>query len=387
MHLPSREMPRFASIRLANWRNFRDIKIELQRRTILVGPNASGKSNFLDAFKFLRDIAAVDGGFEPAIRNRGGVTSLRCLAARRYPDIELEVEVSGLEGGTIWSYAIAFSQDNQSRPFIRRETIKKDNNVVLDRPDDADKGDQELLRQTHIEQVFANKGFRGLVAFFQSIRYLHIVPQLVRDPERYRGNTADPFGWDLLERVSGTRERTRQAWLRKIRDALKVAVPQLKDLKLERDNRGVPHLLGNYAHWRPRGAWQREQAFSDGTLRLFGLLWAILESSGPLLLEEPELSLHPGVVEFIPQMLARLQRRTGRQVLISSHSADLLKDEGLGLDEVLVLRPSQQGTTVTQAASLRDVKILLDSGSTLAESVLPHTRPTKAEQLSLFADA
>jgi predicted ATPase len=66
-------------------------------------------------------------------------------------------------------------------------------------------------------------------------------------------------------------------------------------------------------------------------------------------LEEPELSLHPDVVRFVPQMFARIQRRLGRQVLISTHSSDLLRDEGIGLDEVLLLEPGEEGTSVRPA--------------------------------------
>jgi predicted ATPase len=58
-------------------------------------------------------------------------------------------------------------------------------------------------------------------------------------------------------------------------------------------------------------------------LRLIGLLWAILDGIGPLLLEDPELSLHPEVVRFLPQMFAHIQSRTGRQILTSTHSTDL----------------------------------------------------------------
>ena len=73
--------------------------------------------------------------------------------------------------------------------------------------------------------------------------------------------------------------------------------------------RGTPHLRGRYQHWRAQGAWQSEEQFSDGTLRLMGLLWAAMDKGGPLLLEEPELSLHPEIVRVLPQMLARVQRR------------------------------------------------------------------------------
>jgi hypothetical protein len=169
-------------------------------------------------------------------------------------------------------------------------------------------------------------------------------------------------------------------------DALRVAVPQLKELELWRDDRGTPHLRGKYEHWRPQGAWQTEEQFSDGTLRLLGLLWATLDGKGPLLLEEPELSLHPEVVRFIPQMFARIQRRSGRQILVSTHSADLLRDDGIGLDEVLLLQPGAEGTSVRPASSFVEIRALLEGGLSLADAVIPRTRPEKADQLMLFGD-
>jgi predicted ATPase len=78
---------RFSNIYLENWRNFARISTELQRRAFLVGPNASGKSNFPDAFRFLHDIVSVGGGLEEAVRRRGGISRLRCLAARNPSDV------------------------------------------------------------------------------------------------------------------------------------------------------------------------------------------------------------------------------------------------------------------------------------------------------------
>lgn len=377
---------RFAHIHLENWRNFVQVDVDLQRRVFMFGPNASGKSNVLDAFRFLHDIVSFGGGFEEAVGRRGGVSKLRCLAARRYPDIAIRVQVVQNNGDVAWDYELRFAQDNLRRPFIRKERIVRYGTEILSRPNRDDKRDPEQLRQTHLEQVRVNQKFRDLAGFFESIHYLHIVPQLVRDPDRYRGRQHDPFGWDFLEQVARTPERIRNARLRRIRGALRVAVPQLQDLELWRDERGTPHLRGKYEHWRPRGAWHTEEDFSDGTLRLLGLLWATLEGSGPLLLEEPEMSLHPDVVRFIPQMLARMQRRTGRQVIITSHSSDLLRDEGIGLDEVLLLQPGTEGTDVKQGSSFAQIKILLEAGSSLAEVVIPITKPINAHQLSLFGE-
>jgi len=356
----------------------------LPQRVFLVGPNASGKSNLLDALRFLRDLVAVGGGLQEAVRRRGGVTSLRSLAARRYADIVIRVEVGHDEAPAAWKYELTFNQDNRSRPIIKTEKVFKMGQSMLERPAHDDRQDPDRLTQTYLEQVYANQAFRAVADVFASIRYLHVVPQLIREPERSVGKVNDPFGEDFLGTVARTPEKTRNARLRRIRDALIFAVPQLRDLELWRDMRGTPHLRGKYAHWRPQGAWQSEEHFSDGTLRLIGLLWAVQEGSGPLLLEEPELSLHSEVVRYLPQMFARVQRRSGRQVLVSTHSPEMLRDEGIGLDEVLLLLPGEEGTTVQPASAFDDVKILLEQDYNLADAVIPHTRPEKAYQLLRF---
>ena len=84
---------RFQSVRLKNWKNFVSADVALSERVFLVGPNASGKSNFLDALRFLRDLASSGGGFQQATTRRGGVKAIRCLAARRYPDIEIDAAI------------------------------------------------------------------------------------------------------------------------------------------------------------------------------------------------------------------------------------------------------------------------------------------------------
>lgn len=286
----------------------------------------------------------------------------------------------------LWEYELQFTQDNRQRPIVQKEKVTRAGVVILDRPDANDQGDPERLTQTYLEQVYANQDFREVAEFFLSVRYLHIVPQLIREPDRSVGRINDPYGGDFLEQIARTPDRTQNSRLRRIADVLRVAVPQLEKVELWRDSRGTPHLRGKYEHWRPQGAWQTEEQFSDGTLRLVGLLWATLDGSGPLLLEEPELSLHPEVIRFIPQMFARVQRKSGRQILVSTHSPDLLRDEGIGLDEVLLLQPGHEGTTVRVAAEFGEIRKLLEGGLSLAEAVLPHTSPQNAHQLPLFGD-
>jgi len=381
--LAQTRIQQFHHVSLENWRNFTHVDVDLQRRVFLIGANASGKSNLLDVFRFLHDIVAVGGGFQEAVLQRGGVSKLRSLAARRNPDVSIRVRL-GDEQVSAWEYMLRFTQDNRQRPIIKQEQVIRAGRIILDRPDDKDRQDQERLTQTYIEQVHANQGFREVADFFSTIRYLHIVPQIVRDPDRSVGKTNDPYGGDFLEQLARTPEKTRLARLRRIQAALQVAVPQLRELELNRDARGAPHLRGKYEHWRPQGAWLNEDQFSDGTLRLMGLLWAVLAGAGPLLLEEPELSLHPEVVRYLPSMFAQVQRRSNRQIMISTHSKEMLRDEGIGLDEVLVLEPSAEGTTVAPAGAYEEVPLLVEKGVSLADAAMPRTSPARVEQLTLF---
>lgn len=377
---------RFTAARLSNWKNFQSVDQRLQSRGFLVGPNASGKSNFLDAFRFLRDIATVGGGFQSAVRSRKGVTGIRCLAARRHSDIEVDVSIGTDERPEAWRYALRFTQDNNRVPRVVHERVWCAGGEVLSRPLPEDLSDPERLAQTFLESVNTNREFREVHEFLGAIRYLHVVPQLVREPERSVGRSNDPYGGDFLEQVASTQPRTQQSRLRRIADALRVALPQLAEIEPTRDERGTPHLRGRYEHWRPLGAWQSEEQFSDGTLRLMGVLWALLDGWGPLLLEEPELSLHPDVVRVLPQLFARVQRRTPRQVLVTTHSPDLLRDPGIGLDEVFLMIPGTEGTDVRSAGSIAEVAELLQHGLPLPDAVLPRVRPKDVQQLMLFGE-
>ena len=82
----------------------------------------------------------------------------------------------------------------------------------------------------------------------------------------------DHFGQHFIERIAKTGEKTRQNRLKKIETVLRIAVPQLKNLKEKKDETGIPHLEVSSRHWRLPTETQMEDQFSDGMLRLIGLL-------------------------------------------------------------------------------------------------------------------
>ena len=252
---------------------------------------------------------------------------------------------------------------------LRKERVSRDSKTIIDRPEEEDSDDAARLSQTFLEQVNVNRDFRDLATLFKSIRYLHVVPQLVRDPERSVGRPDDPYGGDFLDQIAKVRLGRREPLLKRIGQALRIAVPQFKELDFKQDERGVPHLRMKYEHWRSYGAWQTEGQFSDGTLRLIGLLWAAINERGPLLLEEPEISLHPDIVRRLPQMLESVRKMPPRQIFLSTHSPDLLADEGIGLDETLLFLPGREGAEALPASSFKEVQALLEGGLDLGEAV------------------
>lgn len=382
-------------IKLKNWKNFREVDVELGNRVFLVGPNASGKSNFLDAFRFLRDIVSPQGGsLQRAVNDRGGLSKIRCLGARKDPEVALEVHLSEEPlKPPKWKYALGIVQESggHKRPKVRFEKAWRDDTLVFGRPNVKDEQDKELLTQTHLEQISMNVEYRAIASFFQSVQYLHLVPQLIRFPKHFTGPGfyGDPFGRSFLQRISKTSSRTRQARLRKIETALGKVVPQLKDLQylVDSSEGGVPHLEATCEHWRPNAGRQRETEFSDGTLRLIGLFWTLLEKDSLLLMEEPELSLNASIIRQLPSIFGRLTKKSGRQIVVSTHSFELMNSEQIGANEVLILSPEKEGTRVQPASNIQEVKVALESGLTIADVVLPRTEPQKVEELEsrLFA--
>ena len=367
-------------LKLTNWRNFTDVDVPLLDRAFIIGPNASGKSNLLDAIRFLRDVAKREGGgLQAAVARRNGVRQIRSLSAHAGGGVSIEVHLSRDSDEPVeWKYRLSFNVERSGnhRTLVQEEIVEHNNQILLRRPTQDDREDSELLTETALEQVNANRQFRDVAEFLNEITYLHLVPQLVRYGAEIGGNRLenDPFGQGFLERIAATNSSTRHSRLRKIADSLSYIVPQLEQITFERDTTtGQPHLKVRFDNWRAHDVSQREDQLSDGTLRLIGLFWSLLERGGPLLLEEPEISLNRDIVLRLAGLIYRLsvpvRRRRGderhserRQVILTTHSPDLLNDQGIDGWEVLCITPSKDGSIVKPLADDLRVREVLKAG-------------------------
>ena len=382
-----------SKIELFNWKNFHRCEVGVQERCFVVGANAAGKSNFIDALRFLRDVAKQGGGLQTAVRVRGGITKIRCLAAREQSNVKLAIELSESDSRELcWHYELNFKhtgggiRENQVKIVSEKVFSGREQRYVLDRSAETLGEDEETLKYTYLEQPNANKDFRVIQQFLQNVEYLNVVPQMVRESasSSYSGDKEDYYGRNFLKRLALLNDNTRRSYFRKINEFLKLAVPQQEELSFVKDEIGVPHLEARYVHWRARGSKQQEMQFSDGTLRLIGFLFALIDSNGVLLLEEPEINLHPGIVAQFPEFIAKIQRvkKGGRQVFITTHSYDILSNEGIAPEEVLLLTNSPEGTEVEVLSNVEKAKNILAAGFSMADVVMPLTKPWSIESMS-----
>jgi predicted ATPase len=386
---------RITRIQLKNWLNYRRLDTgPLGERVFIIGPNAAGKSNLLEVLRFLRDVALPagkrpqGGGLQNAVTEmRGGLAKLRCLNAKSDNEVRITLDLLA-DDGTKWSYDLGFKGEGKAnnRIIVSREVIRRNDEELLSRPTPQDESDRDQLTQTHLELTNVNSRFRELSHFFSETTYLHLVPQLLKYSSKIGGTVleSDPFGQGFLQRIAATGKSTRDARLGRIKKALDKVVPQFSDLKFEQDPvTGLPHLEANFTHWRPTGAWQRENQLSDGTLRLIGLLWSLMEGNSLLLLEEPELSLNEDIVRQLPKVIHRIQSqgKTSRQVFITTHSEAFLSDRSIPPEEVLRLITTPNGTEIKGPDEQE--KIMFASGMNAAEVLLPSVRPPGVAQLHL----
>ena len=310
------------------------------------------------------------------------------IRRKSYISISLTLAQTG-DSDEEWKYVLAFKHVGggirKNEVGIIREEVFHNGDAILKRSEDAENEDSETLKYTHLEQPTTNKDFRELKVFFDNIQYLNVVPQLVRESGSLQlsADKEDYFGRNFIRRLSKLNEKTRESYFRRINEVLRLAVPQLENLSLVPDEMGVPHLEAKYIHWRASGSKQQEEQFSDGTLRLIGFLFALIDSPGLTLLEEPESNLHSAIVSQFPEYISKIQRtrKETRQVILTTHSFDILSNEGISGNEVLVLTTTKEGTEVTNINEISSIKAMLKAGFTVADAVIPYSMPKGIEQM------
>ncbi|MER6248897.1 AAA family ATPase [Streptomyces griseorubiginosus] len=350
-------------VRVENYRSIASCDVRLGPLTILAGPNAAGKSNFLDAIRFVRDALASSPG--QALDPRGGLEEVlhRHASGRRadFFRITLDLSLPASERPPFnATYILEIGTQpgsNDFAPVLRREEFQVEGRAQGEGflPEMAGAHpvawrDDILLSHT------PRSNHEGRVVYWslQRTRFYELLTPVLRavdDTPRKTGSGMLGEKGEQLARVLDTLSR-QSPW---VKDTLDGYLSTMIDNAAGLDGVEVPEADLAYVVGRFRGADGQvakvdRRALSEGTLRLAGVLAALFQPNAlngdiPLVaIEEPEVSLHPPVLGALYDALAAAARNT--QVVVTTQSADLLDNAAAAPAHLLVVRDDGAGTAL-----------------------------------------
>ena len=343
---------RITRIRAKNYRSIRELDLELGPLTVLVGPNASGKSNVLDVLRFIRD--TVSRGLDFAISQRSGMASLRHQRPGRGRPRDVQLGFCATMQDITLDYNFVLASDSNGGYHVKREygryTLESESKQIefdiemgrITKPKRVPGPSialptEELSFFSYYSHLFRENGNEfenylsnplystlfSLKQDFSSLGFYHVLPNMIREPRRHVGfYLLDQWGANLasllfeMQRGKGSDSD--------IKEALRLAVPGISDVMSKQVG---GYVILQFQHSNivdGKSLWLDAAQESDGTLRVLGLLTAIYQPfKTPLLgIEEPESAVHPGVLAVLADVFQEASRRT--QIIITTHSPDLI---------------------------------------------------------------
>ena len=331
---------------MRNYKSIGNCDVRLGALTFLVGANGTGKSNFLDALHFVQD--ALTSSLDNALNERGGLPEVRRRSSGRPNNFGVRLEFV-LPNGQSGYYAFnigaltgrgyevqtekCFVGGLGKGPFfhVDRGVLKSSSEPTFP----AVTSDRLAL-----VAVSGMTVFRPVFDALSAMGFYNLNPKLMRDPQKPQdGRRLKPVGENIVS-VVGHLERVAPEKLALIQEHLQTVVPMVQGV--ERKQIGPLETL----EFRQAMSGSQDllrfpaQNMSDGTLRALGVLTALFQGNrdaSPLLIgiEEPETALHPAASAALRAALVKACEET--QVIVTSHSPDLLDDHAIHPDRFLAV--------------------------------------------------
>jgi len=366
--------PFLQRVRLRNFKSIRECDVELGPLTFLVGPNGSGKSNFVDALRFVSH--ALQASLETAVSARNGYNELRRKPGKNVGlHIGLDLHLGGFRPPRLDTWELQLRPDARGGFRVARESCRCSLPFVVH---DPGTGEKQVVEgpEYHVANGAAkwNVPFpkpaasptglflttcSGLLSFSRVDRALksmschNLNPHRMREPQAPDpGMTLAPDGYNLAAMVHRLKDGSREAFGQAI-DALRTILPGLSTI--ERATVGPLETLRFTMSGRGGAATRYYAAqMSDGTLRALGCLVALYGPGSPrtgyavpfVAVEEPETAVHPGAVRVL--LDAMREASLTRQVLVTTHSPDLLDHPDISADQIRAVTMVNGETLISQ---------------------------------------
>lgn len=328
-------------IKIQGYKSIRDMELELAPINILIGANGSGKSNLISFFKLLRWMLQTPGQLQVFVGKSGGANALLFDGASVTPQMEAELHFQTEAGRNDYFFKLFHAA---SDTFIFAEEKYRFSRTTFNGLADwtsLDAGQREakIIDNANSSNSTAKTIFKlmqscAVYQFHNTSETARIRQRWNIDDNRYLredGANLAPFLLRLKE--------TEPIYYRRIVDTLNLIAPFFADFVLEPVSNAV------ILQWRERGTdliFSSAQA-SDGTLRTMALVTLLLQPQRDLpdvlILDEPELGLHPYAINIIGGLINSVSLYS--QVILATQST-LLIDLFTPEDIIVVERKNRQ---------------------------------------------
>lgn len=347
---------RVREVHIRNYKSIGQATVAMGGLTILVGANGAGKSNFLDALAFVSD--CLNDSVELAFKSRGGLGSVRRRSGGHPTHIGIRI-IADLDANTVADYSFEIAAERGEQFSVARERCHVEEFMGEAHLFEVERGQFkapiEGIRPSvapdrlALFAASATLEFRPVYDFLTGMRFYSIVPSELRKlqpPDA--GDVLRPDGGNAAAVLKRIRAESPDRY-RRINSLLAAAVSGIESA----DHKSVGQW--ETVEFRQDVGQKHPWTFdalnvSDGTLRLLGLLVAIYQPGRATVLgiEEPEATVHPAVAEQILEVLVDAARF--RQVVVTTHSPDLLDFRDLEDDQLRVVTNPQNTTVIADLA-------------------------------------
>lgn len=360
---PAERRPFVRRVKIRNFKSIERCSVPLEALTVLVGRNGAGKSNFLDALRFVAD--SLRSSLDHAIKARGGMDSVRRRSTGHPRNFSIELELE-LPGGTSATYGfevaarekggfiIKFEELRLPGAFFRIERTSPAKGAARELRFDASLANMPPPMADRLYLVTASgfPEFRPVYDGLLALGFYSFNPKAMRDPQTPDAGELLHQDGSNIASVIARLERDEPDAMRRVVEYLSKIVPSVQNVKQ------VAHGAWETIefHQEIKGAkspWKFEALnMSDGTLRALGTLIAVMQRvdrASPVQLagiEEPETALHPAAVAALTGALHEAALRT--QVIVTCHSPDVLDHIDPEHDGLFVVQAEEGVTTVAR---------------------------------------
>jgi predicted ATPase len=338
---------RISSLAISGYKSIRDAQITFGPINILIGANGAGKSNLASFLELLRQLTA--GGLQAFVARQGGANALLHFGAKKTSSIETRVEVETDAGRGAHEVKLVYAIPD--RLIIEHET-----NLALSSTESWSSISTRNTVTNILESQFVHDGAgwpgagRDAIRLLRDSRIYHFHDTTATSPMRQHGDLGDNrvLRGDAgnLAAVLYQIRQTRLAHYRLIMRTIQMVAPFFQDFSLEPIGATPPTII---LRWRQVGADEDFSAhhLSDGTLRFIALATALLqppEQRPPvMMLDEPELGLHPYAIEVLSSLIRRAS--TDSQIIVATQAPGLL--DHFAPEDVIVVQ-QKEGVSLFQ---------------------------------------